>query len=60
MEALLESEARSINEKYAQMREELAATHEAEKAKIAKTLEDAKKFSLQDDVRLTGGAEGKT
>lgn len=44
MEALLESEAKSISEKYALMRKELAATHEAEKAKIAKALEDTKKF----------------
>lgn len=44
MEALLQSEAKSISEKYALMRKELAATQEAERAKIAKALEDTKKF----------------
>ena len=40
----MESEARIINKKYALMREEIATTHEAEKAKIAKALEDTIKF----------------
>ena len=40
----MQSEAKSISEKYALMRKELAATQEAERAKIAKALEDTKKF----------------
>ena len=44
METILQSETKSISERYALMRKELAATHETEKARIAKTLEDIKKF----------------
>lgn len=44
MEALLQSEAKSISEKYVLMRKELNVTHEAEKARITKALEDIKKF----------------
>lgn len=44
MKALMQTEAKDISDKYGLIRKELTSTHETEKMKIAKALDDIKKF----------------